>query len=186
MALPSGLWLACCTALLLALPAKAQEAVLEAGPTTAPAAMATLDTGDTSWMLTSTLLVLLMIIPGIGLFYGGLVRSKNMLSVLTHTLAVAAVAMLIWVGWGYSLAFTDGNAFVGGLNKLFLAGVTTESLSGTIPEYLLISFQMTFCGHHRRPDCRFPRGTDQIRQPDDIRRHLAHHRLFSLGAYGLV
>lgn len=144
MALPSGLWLACCTALLLAFPAKAQEAVLEAGPATAPAAMATLDTGDTGWMLTSTLLVLLMVIPGIGLFYGGLVRSKNMLSVLTHTLAVAAVAMLIWVGWGYSLAFTDGNAFVGGLDKLFLAGVTTESLSGTIPEYLFISFQMTF------------------------------------------
>ena len=122
---------------LAALPAQAQEAA-------AAAAAPTLDTGDTAWMLVSTVLVLAMILPGLALFYGGLVRSKNMLSVLTHVLGMACVAMLVWVCWGYSIAFTDGNAFFGGLDKLFLAGVGADSLSGTIPEYVFISFQMTF------------------------------------------
>jgi Amt family ammonium transporter len=125
--------------LLAAVPAWAQEQVSEA-----LASQASLDTGDTAWMLISTVLVLLMIIPGLGLFYGGLVRSKNMLSVLTHTLAVTAVAMLIWVSYGYSLAFSGEGAFIGNLDKAFLAGVTVDGLSGTIPEYVFISFQMTF------------------------------------------
>lgn len=118
--------------LLTALPASAQDA--------AP----TIDTGDTAWMLVSTVLVLAMIVPGLALFYGGLLRTKNMLSMLTQVLAIACVAMLVWVSWGYSIAFTDGNPFFGGLDKLFLAGVTPDSLSGTIPEYVFISFQMTF------------------------------------------
>lgn len=125
--------------LLISMPAWAQEQVSEA-----LASEAALDSGDTAWMLTATLLVLLMIIPGLGLFYGGLVRSKNMLSVLTHSLAVAAVAMLIWVTYGYSLAFSGEGAFIGNLDKAFLAGVTADSLSGTIPEFVFISFQMTF------------------------------------------
>jgi len=104
----------------------------------------TLDTGDTAWMLVSTVLVLAMIIPGLALFYGGLLRTKNMLSMLTHVLAIACVAMLVWVTWGYSLAFSGEGAFVGDAGKLFLAGVTPDSLSGTIPEYVFVSFQMTF------------------------------------------
>ena len=129
-------------ALFAALPAWAQEAaevvaeVAEEVPT--------LDTGDTAWMLVSTVLVLAMIVPGLALFYGGLVRTKNMLSVLTHVLAVACVAMLVWVSWGYSIAFSSGTPFFGGLDNLFLKNVTTDALSGTIPEYVFVSFQMTF------------------------------------------
>jgi Amt family ammonium transporter len=88
-----------------------------------------------------------MILPGLALFYGGLVRTKNMLSVLMQCLVVSSVVMIAWVTYGYSLAFTDGgslNAYVGGLSKMFLAGVTPESESGSIPEYVFISFQMTF------------------------------------------
>ena len=127
-----------------------------AGPTAAAAqegaalATATVDKGDTAWMMTSTVLVLLMIVPGLALFYGGLVRTKNMLSVLTGTLGIAAVAMLCWVCWGYSLAFTDGGPVIGSLHKLFLAGVTVDSRAATftngveIPEYIFVCFQMTF------------------------------------------
>ncbi len=129
-------------ALFAAMPAWAQDVVEGVAEVTQEAA--TLDTGDTAWMMVSTVLVLAMIVPGLALFYGGLVRTKNMLSVLTHVLSVACLAMLVWVCWGYSIAFTDGNAFFGGLDKLFLAGVTPDSLSGTIPEYVFISFQMTF------------------------------------------
>jgi len=106
---------------------------------------AALDTGDTAWMLVSAVLVLAMILPGLQLFYGGLTRSKNMLSTMTQISSVAALAMIVWVSWGYTMAFGDGgNAFVGGFNKLFMAGVTGDSLSGTIPEYVFASFQMTF------------------------------------------
>ncbi|MGF7154415.1 ammonium transporter [Novosphingobium gossypii] len=105
----------------------------------------TIDKGDTAWMLTSTLLVFLMILPGLALFYGGLTRSKNMLSTMTQIGAAAALAMLIWVMYGYSMAFGEGgNAFVAGFGKAFLAGVTPDSVSGTIPEYVFVCFQMTF------------------------------------------
>jgi Amt family ammonium transporter len=117
----------------------------------APAAPAfTVDKGDTTWMLISTVLVLLMTIPGLALFYGGLVRAKNMLSVLMQVFTITAVVMIIWVTYGYSLAFTPGNAFVGGLSKMFLAGVNTTTLSETfskgvaIPELVFVCFQMTF------------------------------------------
>jgi ammonium transporter len=119
--------------------APAAEAVAEAAPT--------LDSGDTAWMLVSTVLVLFMILPGLALFYGGLVRSKNMLSVLMQCLVVTAAIMIVWVVYGYSLAFTDGgglNTFIGGFSKVFLAGVTPDSLTGTMPEFVFISFQMTF------------------------------------------
>lgn len=121
----------------------AQEAA-EAVPTEAIGEAAALDTGDTTWMMTSTVLVLAMFLPGLALFYGGLVRSKNMLSVLTQVLSVACLAMVVWVCWGYSMANTAGNAFFGGFDKLFLAGVTAGSMAGTIPEYVDVSFQMTF------------------------------------------
>lgn len=108
------------------------------------------DKGDTAWMLVSTVLVLLMIVPGLALFYGGLVRAKNVLSILTQTLGVTAVAILVWVGWGYSLAFDSGGRFVGGMSKLFLKGITGDTVSATftagvgIPELVFIAFQMTF------------------------------------------
>ncbi|WP_421091108.1 ammonium transporter [Pseudochrobactrum sp. MP213Fo] len=105
------------------------------------------DTGDTAWMLTSTLLVLMMTIPGLALFYGGMVRGKNVLATTMQSFAIACLASILWMVAGYSLAFTDGgsaNAFIGGLSKAFFAGVTPASLTGTVPEYVFITFQMTF------------------------------------------
>jgi len=103
-----------------------------------------LSAGDTAWMLTSTALVLMMTIPGLSLFYGGMVRKKNVLSVCMQTIAIAALMSVLWVVCGYSLAFADGNGFIGGLGKAFLAGVGYDTLSGTIPETVFATFQMTF------------------------------------------
>jgi Amt family ammonium transporter len=104
-----------------------------------------LDSGDTAWMLVSTLLVLFMILPGLALFYGGLVRARNVLSILMQCTMITALVIVIWVVYGYSFAFGGGDSpYWGGLGKLFLAGVTPESTSGTIPEYVFIAFQMTF------------------------------------------
>ncbi len=121
------------------------------GAALAQAAGETMDKGDVAWMMTSTLLVLFMILPGLALFYGGLVRSKNMLSVLMQCTAITAMVMVVWVFWGYSFAFGGGTSpFWGGLGKLFLAGVNMDSMAATftdgvvIPEYLFIAFQMTF------------------------------------------
>ncbi|ENW88044.1 ammonium transporter [Acinetobacter indicus] len=105
---------------------------------------AVLDTGDTAWILVSTALVLLMTIPGLALFYGGMVRKKNVLSTMAHSFVAAAVVSLVWVIIGYTLAFGEGNAFIGSLDKFMLAGITTDALSGTIPEILFVIFQMTF------------------------------------------
>ena len=123
-----------------------------ATPAAAPAVPAapTFNKGDNAWMLTSTVLVLLMTIPGLALFYGGMVRSKNMLSVLTHVFYTVCIVTLIWVIYGYSLAFTGGSAYIGGLSKAFLMGVTTDSQAATfsagvtINEYIYICFQLTF------------------------------------------
>ena len=115
----------------------------------APAAP-TFNKGDNAWMLTSSVLVLLMTIPGLALFYGGLVRSKNALSVLAHVFYTVCIVTIIWVLYGYSLAFTGGSAFIGGLDKIFLKGVTTDSQAATfsvgvtIHELIYICFQMTF------------------------------------------
>lgn len=108
---------------------------------------AVLNSGDTAWMITATALVLFMTIPGLSLFYAGLVRSKNVLSVLMQCFAMTGLMSLIWAIYGYSLASTDGgalNQWIGGLDKLFLAGLTVDSLSGTIPESVFMTFQMTF------------------------------------------
>ena len=107
----------------------------------------TLDSGDTAWILTSTALVLFMTLPGLALFYGGLVRAKNVLSVLVQCFVIACVVSILWVIYGYSMAFGDGgsmNAWVGGLDNAFLANVTRDSLSGTLPESVFVMFQMTF------------------------------------------
>ena len=112
------------------------------------------DKGDTAWMLVSSVLVLMMSIPALALFYGGLVRSKNMLSVLMQVFMIVSIAALVWVGWGYTLAFTSTNsmapAFIGGLDKAFLAGVTSGTYAATfsnnvyLPEFVFVVFQMTF------------------------------------------
>ncbi|ARC87333.1 ammonium transporter [Rhodovulum sp. MB263] len=136
------LGLSALTATAAALPALAQE-VAEAAPI--------MDKGDTAWMMTATILVLFMTMPGIALFYGGLVRQKNMLSVLMQSTLIAGMMMVIWVFWGYSFAFGGGTSpFWGGFGKLFLSGVTVDSTAATftdgvvIPEYVFIAFQMTF------------------------------------------
>ena len=103
-----------------------------------------LDTGDTAWMLAATALVLLMTLPGVALFYGGLVRSRNVLSVMMQCMGIAALATVLWTVYGYSLAFADGNWFAGGLEKAFLAGVDRAALEGTIPETVFAAFQLTF------------------------------------------
>ncbi len=103
-----------------------------------------LDTGNSAWILTSTALVLFMTLPGLAMFYGGLVRSKNVLSILMQCFAIAAISSLLWFIFGYSLAFSEGNAFIGGLDKAFMAGLTRDSLQGDIPESLFAMFQMTF------------------------------------------
>jgi Amt family ammonium transporter len=103
-----------------------------------------LDTGDTAWMLTSTALVLFMTLPGLALFYAGLVRSKNAVSVLMQCFAIACIASVLWVIYGYSLSFSGDGAFVGDLSAAFLSGVGRDSLSGTIPETVFVMFQMTF------------------------------------------
>ncbi len=103
-----------------------------------------LSAGDTAWMLISTVLVIIMIVPGLALFYAGMVRAKNALSVLMHVFVVFSMVSVLWALLGYSLAFTEGNAVVGGFSKAFLAGITPDSLSGTIPEYVFATFQLTF------------------------------------------
>ncbi|MBK3882269.1 MULTISPECIES: ammonium transporter [Stutzerimonas stutzeri subgroup] len=122
-------------------------------PGLALAQEATLDSGDTAWMLTATALVLFMTIPGLALFYGGMVRSKNILSVMMQCFAVTGLMSILWMVYGYSLAFdttgmeagvTNFNSFVGGLGRAFLSGLTPDSLVGAFPESVFITFQMTF------------------------------------------
>ena len=103
-----------------------------------------LNSGDTAWILTSTALVLFMTLPGLALFYGGLVRSKNVLSVLMQCFSIACLISVCWVVYGYSLAFKGDGLFIGDLSALFLNGVGRDSLSGTLPESVFITFQMTF------------------------------------------
>ncbi|MBO6668468.1 ammonium transporter [Parvibaculum sp.] len=106
-----------------------------------------ISSGDTAWMLTSTALVLLMTIPGLALFYGGMVRKKNVVAMTAQNFALAAIMTVVWMVIGYSLAFGDGgamNAYIGGLDNLFLSGLGVDAVSGTIPESVFMMFQMTF------------------------------------------
>jgi Amt family ammonium transporter len=125
---------------------KARTAVLTLMLLVVPAAAHadTLDSGDTAWMITATALVLFMTIPGLALFYGGLVRTRNVLSVLMQCFAITALMTILWVVAGYTISFGDGNAFMGGFGKAFLNGVGPDAMSGTIPEILFAMFQMTF------------------------------------------
>jgi len=122
----------------------AAAGLLAASPSAAWAAD-TLDTGDTAWILTSTALVLFMTIPALALFYGGLVRTRNVLSILMQCLILTAAMSILWLMGGYSLAFAEGNAFFGSFtDKFFLRGIGPDTLAGTIPEVLFAAFQMTF------------------------------------------
>jgi len=135
--------------------AAAEPAASEAAPAAAPAPK--IDKGDTAWMMLSTLLVILMTLPGLALFYGGLVRSKNMLSVLMQVMVTFSLIVVLWFVYGYSLAFTEGNAFIGGFDRLFMKGVW-DNVAGTfapaatfskgvyIPEIVFAAFQATFAG----------------------------------------
>ncbi len=104
----------------------------------------TLNSGDTAWMMTSMALVLFMTVPGLSLFYAGMVRAKNALSVMMQCFAITALITVLWVIYGYSLAFGEGGMYFGDLSKAFMAGVTVDSLSGTIPETVFSMFQLTF------------------------------------------
>jgi Amt family ammonium transporter len=137
----------------LAEEAPAVEAAPVVEEAAAPAAAPTLNSGDTAWMLTSTALVLLMTIPGLALFYGGMVRSKNVLSVLMQCFAITSLVTVLWALYAYSLAFDTGgmekgvtnlHSFFGSLNKAFMSGVGVDSLTATIPETVFFTFQMTF------------------------------------------
>ena len=131
-----------------AVAAPAAAAATSAAPAAAPAPVP--NKGDTAWMTISTVLVLLMTIPGLALFYGGLVRSKNMLSVLMQVFVVTALIFVLWVIYGYTVAFTAGNPFFGSFDKLFLKGITPDSVAATfskgvvIPELIFVAFQATF------------------------------------------
>lgn len=123
------------------------EAATEAAAEVAPAAaevVPTIDSGDTAWMLTATALVLMMTIPGLALFYGGMVRKMNVLSTVMHSFAITCLMSVLWMAVGYSLAFGPGNAYIGDFSKAFLAGVGVEAISYTIPETVFVTFQMTF------------------------------------------
>lgn len=130
--------------------AEIAPAPAEAAPEAAAAPAPTPNKGDTAWMLIATVLVTLMVIPGLALFYGGLVRQKNMLSVLMQVFMIFSLMAVLWAIYGYSVAFTGGSPFFGGLGKAFLAGVTPESLGATfskgvyIPELVFVAFQLTF------------------------------------------
>ena len=103
-----------------------------------------MNSADTAWIIVATALVLLMTLPGLGLFYGGLVRSKNVLSVFIHNYLIACLMSILWLAFGYSIAFGSGNSFWGGFEKVFLIGIDQNTLAGTIPEILFFAFQMTF------------------------------------------
>lgn len=139
----------------LAPPAEpAAVAIPAAAPaeTSAPAAAPapTVNKGDTAWVMISTVLVILMVIPGLALFYGGMVRAKNMLSILMQVFVIFSLISILWALYGYSVAFTEGNAFFGGLSKMFLSGITPDSMAATfskgvyVPEFSYVAFQLTF------------------------------------------
>jgi ammonium transporter, Amt family len=134
-------------------PVMAEEAAPADAAPAEEAAEPVPDKGDTTWMMVSTIIVIMMTIPGLALFYGGLVRAKNMLSVLTQVMAIFALISILWVVYGYSLAFGDGgglNWMIGDLSKMFLAGITADSTAATfsdgvvIPEFIFVAFQLTF------------------------------------------
>ncbi|HEY0522488.1 MAG TPA: ammonia channel protein, partial [Stellaceae bacterium] len=132
----------------LAFAAHAQDAAAAAAAPAAAAPVASgINSGDTAWMLTSTALVLMMTIPGLALFYGGMVRKKNVLATVMQSFAITCLVTVLWTVLGYSLAFTEGSPYIGGLGRLVLAGMGLDAvndLAKTIPESVYMTYQMTF------------------------------------------
>ena len=131
--------------------APAEATPVEAAPAAVAAPAPVPNKGDTAWMIVATVLVLMMCVPGLGLFYGGMARSKNMLSILMQTFMITCVLGVLWAIYGYSIAFTEGSTqFFGGLSRAFLSGITPDSTAATfskgvvIPEYIYMCFQLTF------------------------------------------
>ena len=175
-------------------PYSAGLAALAVGLFAATAAYAepTVNKGDNAWMLTSTVLVLLMTIPGLALFYGGLVRSKNMLSVLMQVFYTVCIVTLLWALYGYSLAFTGGSDFIGGFSKAFLMGVTPDSKAATFSVDANITgaglrlLPDDLRGDHPRPHRRRLRRTHEVRGGRAVRPALGHADLLPDRAHGLV
>ena len=158
-----------------------------------PRAEPTVNKGDTAWMLSATVFVLLMTIPGLALFYGGLVRTKNMLSVLMWVFYSVCIVTILWVFVGYSLAFTGGStSFVGGFSKAFLSGVTPDSKAATfsvgvnIPELLYVCFQMTFAAITPGADRRRDGGAHEVLRDGAVPAAVAAARLLPDRPHGLV
>jgi Amt family ammonium transporter len=153
--------------------------------------------GDTGWMMVSTILVILMTIPGLALFYGGLVRSKNMLSVLMQVMVTFSMIVVLWFIYGYSLAFTEGNAFFGGFDRLFMKGIW-DNVAGTfangatfskgvvIPEIVFAAFQATFAGITCALIVGAFRRTHQVLRRAAVHGDLVHLQLRTDGAHGVV
>jgi ammonium transporter, Amt family len=163
-------------------------------PAVAGAQEGGLDSGDTAWMLTATALVLFMTLPGLALFYAGMVRSKNVLSVLMQCFAIAGLMTVLWVVYGYSLVFDDTgmeagvinlHSFIGGLDRMFLSGMTVDSLAGTIPESVFATFQLTFAIITPGADRRCLRRTDEILRVDVVHGPVVHPLLCADRAHGL-
>ena len=178
-------------------PAFAQEAAGGAGEAVEVPAevMAQMDKGDVAWMIMATILVLLMIVPGLALFYGGLVRAKNMLSVLMQCFVITCVMMILWCVYGYSLALNAGGAFdayIGGFSRLFLGGITVEVDGGDIhrrrgdPRVHLRLLPDDLRLHHPGADRRRLRRADEVLGGDPVLRPVEHLRLHADRPYGLV
>ena len=175
-------------------PYSAGLAALAVGLFAATAAYAepTVNKGDNAWMLTSTVLVLLMTIPGLALFYGGLVRSKNMLSVLMQVFYTVCIVTILWALYGYSLAFTGGSDFIGGFSKAFLMGVTTGLQGGDLlgrRQHLGAGLRLLpddLCGDHARPHRRRLCRAHEVRGGGAVHPALGHADLLPDRAHGLV
>ncbi len=167
-------------------------AAMPAWAQTAAAAAPTVDKGDTAWMMTSTVLVLMMILPGLALFYGGLTRSKNMLSTMTQIGTVTAICMIIWVGWGYSEAFGDGgNAVIASFSKVLLHGVNSTTTAATFtdgrrnPRICVCLFSDDLRCDHRGAGAGKRGRANEVLRHRDLFDHLADDRLFPDRAHGV-
>ena len=172
--------------------AAAITALLAHAPAWAEEAPPVIDTGDTAWVLTASALVLMMTLPGLALFYGGLVRAKNVLNVLMQCFISAGVVGVLWILVGYSLAFGTGNAFIGDLSKVGLAGVTMDSVTANfatpprnIPEYVFIMFQAMFAIITPGADPRRHRRAHEVQRLGRLHHHLAAGRLLPDRAHGV-
>ncbi len=161
-------------------------------PASLAEAAATVNKGDTAWMLVATILVILMTLPGLALFYGGLARSKNVLSIFMQVFICFCMISLLWFAYGYSVAFTNGNAFFGGFSKAFLSGVDITTMAATfsketyLPELVYVVFQLTFAAITPGPHRRRLRRTHEVLGGAAVPGDLVHLLLSPRRPHGLV